>query len=230
MATKKNEVSFELAPIKKISVAFEIVGDTPLIVHNFSEKARRQMLEAQTKKNGGKAKHEIKIPVNDFMNSLYWLTQKPEDGKSDDEALANFAEAVKAGAIFGFPVSGIKQSIVMGAYRAGLDVKTTELKGCFFLKGAAEGSTSDLAAIVAPTPIIREDMVRVGGMSKTADVRHRAEFREWRIPLVMELHGNGKYTAEQLLNCVDYGGMYCGIGEWRPEKDGQSGMYHLRID
>jgi hypothetical protein len=33
---------------------------------------------------------------------------------------------------------------------------------------------------------------------------------------------------EQLLNIVNAGGFAVGIGEWRPEKDGQYGMYYLK--
>lgn len=79
------------------------------------------------------------------------------------------------------------------------------------------------------TPVMREDMVRVGGMSKTADIRYRGMFESWEIPMLMEYNKNGKYSLEQLLNCVNVGGFACGIGEWRPEKDGQFGMYRLKV-
>ena len=36
-------------------------------------------------------------------------------------------------------------------------------------------------------------------------------------------------TIEQILNCIDAGGFVCGIGEWRPEKDGDYGRYHLEV-
>ena len=228
MATKK-ETGIDIRPLREEAVEFEIVGRTPLILHNFSEKARREMLEKQMKANGGKAKHEAKVPVNDFINSLYWLTPQPADGKDNDEAWANFEKAVAEGARWGFRVSGIKQSIIMGAMRAGLDVKGTELKGNLLIEGTAPGSTFDLAAIEGPAPTMREDMVRLAGPSRVADVRHRAEFATWRIPLRMTYDASGKYSIEQLLNCVNYGGRYCGIGEWRPDKDGQFGMYALAI-
>lgn len=230
MATKKESASINIAPMKEIEVEFEIVGRTPLLVHAWSEKARRIMIEKQTKANGGKAKHEPKVPVNDFINSLYWLTEQPADGTNDDEAWANYEAAINNGAMFGFPATGIKDSIIMGAYRAGLDIKTTELRGCIsFINGAAEGSTESLARIIAEPPVMREDMVRLGGINNPADVRFRGEFAEWRIPLKMTYIANSKYSLEQILNCVNYGGVYCGIGEWRPEKNGQLGMYRLSI-
>lgn len=227
MAAKTQAI--EIKPINIKTVDFTLVGETPLIVHAWSHKAKQEMLDKQRGKKTN-AKHAVKIPVNDFMDSLYWLTDKPEHGDSDDEALEVWKEAVSSGARFGFPVTGIKQAIITGAYRAGLDVKMTELRGLMFIEGATDASTTDIAEIVTPNPPeMREDMVKVGGMSKTADIRYRPEFRYWEIPLRMRYHADGKYTIEQILNMIGYGGMYCGIGEWRPEKDGQNGMFSLKV-
>ena len=200
MATK---AQIQIRPINIETMDITIVGTTPLIVHAWSHKAKQEMLDKQRGKKVS-AKHSIKIPVNDFMDSLYWLTEKPEPGIDDDDAESKWA------------------------YRAGLDVKQTELRGTFFLEGLTDASTIDLAEIVGPAPEFREDMVRVGGMSKTADIRHRAEFREWEIPLRLKYISDGKYSLEQILNMVNYGGFVCGIGEWRPEKDGQFGMYAIK--
>lgn len=219
----------DIKPINIKTIDFTLVGETPLIVHAWSHKAKQEMLDKQRGKKVS-AKHDIKIPVNDFMESLYWLTDQPELGKDDDDAETKWDEAVMCGARFGFPVTGIKQAIITGAYRAGLDVKMTELRGLMFIEGATDASTTDVAEIVTPEPPqMREDMVKVGGMSKTADIRYRPEFRSWEIPLRMRYHADGKYTIEQILNMVGYGGMYCGIGEWRPERDGQFGMFGLKM-
>lgn len=220
--------AIDIKPISIETVNITIVGITPLIVHAWSDKAKKMILDKQTGKKVG-AKHEIKVPYNDFINSLYWLTLKPLDGSSDEEAEAAFNNCVAAGAKFGFPVNGIKQAIIAGAYRAGLDVKQTELRGTFFLEGGTDASTVDMAEIVGPAPEMREDMVRVGGMSKSADVRYRGEFKEWEIPLRLKYNKDGKYSLEQILNMVGFGGFCCGIGEWRPEKDGQNGMFELKL-
>ena len=46
MATKTQEI-IEIKPIQIKKVALRIVGDSPLIMHAWSEKAKRMMLEAQ---------------------------------------------------------------------------------------------------------------------------------------------------------------------------------------
>lgn len=228
MATAKKTTDITITPINIETVDFTIKGTTPLIISAWSEKAKQMMLDKQRGKKVG-AKHDIKIPVNDFIESLYWLTEQPELGKDDEEAETNYEAAIAAGAKFGFPVTGIKQSIITGAYRGGLDVKQTELRGTFFIEGATDASTTDIAEIIGSEPVMREDMVRVGGMSKSADIRYRGEFKEWKIPLRLTYHANGKYSLEQILNMVNYGGFYVGIGEWRPERDGQFGMYKLEF-
>lgn len=216
----------EIRPMNTETVEVVIRGTSPLIVHAWSDKTRKIILDTQTKTKKG-AKHEVKIPVNNFMDSLYWLTEQPEHGNDDASAEASWFAAVEAGAKFGFPVTGIKQSIISGQKRGGVGAVMTELRGSMFLEGATEASTPDMAEIVGPTPVMREDMVRVGGMSKSADIRHRAEFKEWEIPLRLTYIKDGNYSLEQLLNMFNYGGFCTGIGEWRPEKDGQFGMYEL---
>ena len=59
MATKKTEV-IEIRPIEIKKVTVRVVGDTPLIMHAWSEKAKRMMLEAQMGIAKGKKK-EVKI-------------------------------------------------------------------------------------------------------------------------------------------------------------------------
>jgi hypothetical protein len=98
MATKKTEEIIQIKPLDIREVPIRIIGDSPLIVHAWSEKAKRQMLESQTKSTKTKAK-EAKNPVDDFIQSLYWLEGKPEE--STEEA---FEAAVKNGAKWGFPV------------------------------------------------------------------------------------------------------------------------------
>lgn len=224
----KAQTTIDIKPINIDTVELTISGVTPLIVHAWSHKAKQEMLDKQRGKKVS-AKHCIKIPFNDLIGSLYWLTEQPELGENDDEAEQNFYGAIENGAKFGFPVTGIKQSIITGAYRAGLDVKQTELRGTFFLEGATEASTVDVAEIVGPEPTIREDMVKVGGMSKSADIRYRGEFNNWEIPLRLKYNRDGKYSLEQILNMVNFGGFVVGIGEWRPERDGQFGMYQLKV-
>ena len=214
MATKKTEEVVEIKPLDNRQVKIEIIGDTPLIVHAWSDKSKRMMLEAQQKTTKTKAK-DIRDPYDEFINSMYWLTKKPE---STVEA---FEQAVANGAKWGFPVGAIKMAGNSAAYRAGWVKNQMQLRGSYFLKT----EWGDMAEIKGDTPIIREDMVRIGMGS--ADLRYRAEFRNWTMEMILEYNAGGELTLEQIMNVVNLGGYSVGIGEWRPEKDGDFGRYHI---
>lgn len=217
MPTKKNESTIiEIKPINIVTATVRIFGDTPLIMHRWSEKAKRMILDKQMKKTKSAAK-EAKNPVEDFIESIYWMEGKPKE--YTEEA---FKEACDNGARFGFPVTAIKQATISSAYRNGITKDMASLRGAFFING--EGSEL-LAEVKGCTPTMREDMVRVG--MGVADIRFRGEFSSWYMDLQVSYNANGAYTLDQIINLINLGGFSCGIGEWRPEKDGNYGMYHV---
>ena len=213
MATK-NENIIEIRPIDVRTTTIRIVGDTPLIMHAWSEKAKREMLEKQMKVTKSKAK-AAKNPVEDFIRSMYWLSDMPTDMTE-----RGFETAIAAGARFGFPVTAVKQAAISAAYRMGWAKDKMSMRGAFFIGG----DENQMFEIHSDTPIMREDMVKVG--MGTADIRYRGEFRNWYADLEISYNTNGQYTIEQIVNIINAGGYACGIGEWRPERDGQYGMFH----
>lgn len=172
-----------------------IVGVSPLIVHKWSQKAKREILAKQMKvpKTGKEAKN----PEEDYENSLYRLPNG--DG-------------------YGFPAIGFKLSAVNAA-RLIDDLPMTEARQMFFVL-ADDG---DLVKINGE-PRMREDMVRVG--KGTADIRFRAEFPSWSARLRVEFDAR-VVSPEQIGNLFALAGHSVGIGEWRPEKDGDFGRFHI---
>lgn len=213
MAVKTEIVAIK--PIEMNVVEITIKGDTPLIMHAWSEKAKRMMLEAQTGKAKGKKK-ELRNPVEDFINSMYWLTEAPKE--YTEEA---FEKAIENGARFGFPVTAFKQAAISAAYRMKWVKDKMGLRGAFFI----ESDCDDMIEIKSDTPIMREDMVKIG--MGTADLRYRGEFRNWSATFRVKYNINGEFSLENILNIINAGGQVCGVGEWRPERDGQFGMYHV---
>jgi len=220
---KKTEV-VEIKPIEMRKVKIRIEGDTPLIMHAWDDKAKREMLEAQQGKKKGKQK-DPKNPVNDFVQSMYWLEGKPEmDCHTDEiECQKMFTEAIEGGARFGFPVTAFKQAAISAAYRMGWSKDKVSLQGAFFL----EDTQDDMLEIKGDAPVMREDMVRIG--MGTADIRYRGEFRNWYAEAIVTYNANGQYDLNSIINMINAGGTYCGIGEWRVEKSGQNGMYHVAL-
>ena len=220
MAAKKTEI-VEIKPIEMNTVEVTIQGDTPLIMHAWSEKAKRMMLETQQGKAKGKKK-EFKNPVDDFIQSMYWLTEKPDtDGLSGEECEQAFDNAIKNGAKFGFPITAFKQAAISAAYRMGWSKDKMSLRGVFFI----ETDYGDMVEIKSDVPQMREDMVKIG--MGTADIRYRGQFNNWSTTFRLKYNVNGQYSLENILNIINAGGVVCGVGEWRPEKDGQFGTYHI---
>ncbi|MCI5484346.1 MAG: hypothetical protein MR426_04665 [Clostridiales bacterium] len=207
--------TIEIKPIEIRKTTIRIVGDTPLIMHAWSEKAKREILDKQMKKTKSSAR-EAKNPVEDFIRSMYWLTPMPEEMSQE-----GFEEAIEKGARFGFPVTGFKQAAISAAYRMGWAKDKVSMRGAFFI----DGDENQMLEIHSDTPVIREDMVKVG--MGTADIRFRGEFRNWYADLTISYNANGQYTLEQIVNIINAGGYVCGVGEWRPERDGQYGMFHV---
>ena len=184
--------------------SLRIVGDAPLISHAWDEKAKLMMLEKQMKKAAqGK---EARNPEAEFFASLYWLSEKPKNPTMKDVAKAKF----------GFPTVAFKSAAIDGGYQSGVLEKKTTARGAFHVIG-------DMAEIIG-TPTMREDMVRIG--MGTADLRYRAEFLEWETTLTIRFNTRAM-SMEQIVNLFNVGGFACGVGEWRPAKDGSFGMFHV---
>ncbi|MEI3090561.1 MAG: hypothetical protein V8T01_11640 [Oscillospiraceae bacterium] len=103
MATSKNVEVIEIRPIEVKRAAVRIVGDTPLIMHAWSEKAKREMLEKQMKTAKAKAK-DAKNPIEDFIRSMYWKTPMPTEMSQD-----GFEKAILEGAQFCFPLQQLSR-------------------------------------------------------------------------------------------------------------------------
>jgi len=167
-----------------------LVGDSPLIVHAWSDKAKRMMLDKQMKK--AKPVKEAKDPEEQYRDSLYVVG----DG-------------------YGFPAVAFKSAAV-SACRFVSNIKMTEARGAFHIVG-------DMVAITGE-PTMREDMVRIG--MGVADIRYRGEFRAWSCQLTIRFN-TSVLSPEQIVNLFNQAGFGVGIGEWRPERDGSFGMFHV---
>ena len=229
MTKKANEGNvITIKPVKLQKAKITIVGDTPLIVHSWSEKAKKEMLAAQQKNKKDKKAMDIRDPFAEFMDAAYWITPEPEEKTPEafEEALAN-------GAKFGFKTSAIKQAALSACYRAGLIPNQAGMKSSFYINavdGVHHETGEELAVIKSDRPpVFREDMVKIGGQAKTADLRYRPSYVDWKIDLVITLIDTGTFTMESIINAINLGGYMNGIGEWRMERDGDFGRFHVEL-
>lgn len=202
--SKKPE-SVNIPTLKIENIKVKIVGDSALICHAWSEKAKAMMLAKQTGEAGlGK---EPKNPYQDFCNSLYWLTEKPKG--------RDITEADLKAARFGFPAIGLKASAVEAATTVD-GISMAEARRAFHVPVEYVEIKGDLH--------MREDMVRVG--MGTADIRHRGAFDPWTMTVPIKFRPD-VLTAAQIINLFNLAGFSVGIGEWRSAKDGSFGLFHV---
>jgi len=164
-----------------------------------SNTARKEILDKQM---GKKKQRAPKDPEQDFQESIY----QSKDG------------------CYGVPAEGIKQACV-GACRFVDGLAMTEARGAFFVmaQGLDKESGQQLVMLEGD-PEMHEAMVRLGG--RTADVRFRAQFFPWRISFDVRYNPN-VITAEAIYNLVQLAGFHQGLCDWRPEKNGTFGMFHV---
>jgi hypothetical protein len=173
-------------------IQIRLIGDAPLICHAWSAKAKKEMLDKQTKV--AKVARAAKDPLQDFYDSLYAF---PGGG-------------------YGFPAIGIKSCAVDACSHVS-DITKVEARGAFHIQ-------ADLLKIESGEPTMREDMVRVG--MGTADIRYRGQFIEWAIDVPIQFNA-GVLSAGQITNLFNIGGFSIGLGEWRPQRDGMFGRFHV---
>lgn len=193
------DATIQIDKIDAETLLVPLVGTSPLIVHRFSEKAKKQMLDAM---QGRKSPKENKDPEAEYQAAFYRLK---DDGG------------------YGFPCTAFKQATVGGCRFYGKSITMTALKQFVFFRGEPGEDGQSLVRIEG-TPHMREDVVRVGrgGTSLT----YRPEFSEWRTVLQVT-YVTSALTKNSVLSLIDAGGMGVGVGEWRPERDGDFGCYQI---
>src|SRR5215467_11575620 len=111
MAPKRTQpVEIELHRLDIKNLQLRLIGDSPLICHRWSDKAKKQMLDQQMKK--AKAKRAAKDPEQDFLDSLYQL---PDAG-------------------YGFPAVAFKAAAVDACSHVD-GVTKVEARGAFHIHG-----------------------------------------------------------------------------------------------
>lgn len=207
-ATPKGEL-IKIAALKRTVAKVTIFGDTPLIVHAWSQKARMEMLAKQM---GKTLPRSIKDPYDDFLQSIY----RYDDGN------------------YGFPVVAVKAA--MATVTADLpDVKRAQIHRNVVMtgrRGFQLGAFLDikapmeLAELFSPNPpSVREDMVKLSGIQKVPDLRYRAEFSPWALEFTMA-YDPQMFASESLMNLLGRAGFTVGLGEWRQERGGSNGLFH----
>jgi len=189
--------SVGLPGFKLCETTIRVQGDSPLICHRFGASQRKSILDKQTKK----ARHSkgARDPEREFRESLYEL------GKDDNGNI-----------VYGFPSSAFKKAAVF-AIRHVEGMTMAGSWGSFHVLG-------EYVRIHGDGPHVREDIIRLP--TGAADIRFRAEFRDWYCDVPVSFN-EGSISLEQLGHLFNVAGFAVGVGDWRPERRGSYGMFHV---
>lgn len=207
-----------------------LIGTSPLVCHAWSEKAKQELRDKHAKK--AKTARGVRDPEAEF-NAARYQFKHPVTGKIVD----------------GFPACGIKRAMVdacsfvegvtkvvaRGAFHVNPGQELVPIECVKPSKGQSKVKKGKHGVEIYENydPQQREDMVRVGGKGPgtgAADLRYRPEYPiGWSIPI--EVRYNTKVvSAEQVVNLLNLAGFSIGLGEWRPQKDGDWGMFSVTAD
>lgn len=222
LQAKKTEIQIPKPNIKETRI--QIDGETSLIYHAWAQKAILMMLNKQLK-TAASNKREAKNPAAEVMDTFY------VDSKGNiafptlclKQAMVNAARNIE----------GLTMTILRGAIFVE-DEKVTGMtpiyvdKKLLTLKEVTESIQKQDDKKVFDTDdkgeYWRRDMVRVGMGS--ADIRFRGEILNWSMRPKIRWNDD-VLSIEQVINLLNTAGFACGLGEWRPEKNGDHGTFSV---
>ena len=121
---------------------------------------------------------------------------------------------------YGIPAMAVKSAMIEVAHKdAGLP-KTTVRKALRF-------RVAGVIPMECSEPKMREDIVRIG--NNQSDIRYRPEFEEWGAEISFDYDAD-LLTIQDVINLTNRAGFSVGIGEWRPEKNGEHGTFDEDLD
>lgn len=160
---------------------------------------------------GRKSPKENRDPHADYLASFYRIYKEPT-GRSRKPVDS-----------YGFPVLAFKSATVEATRFYDKATSKVALRQMVFLKGVRTKADSQELVEIVGEPEMREDAVRVG---MGTDLRYRAMFPEWSAVLLVTFV-KSCIDRNSVLSLIDAGGFGVGVGEWRPEKNGQFGTYTI---
>ena len=208
MAKKTEKTSvIEIPAINKKICKVRVLSESEIIVHRFSEKIQKGILDKMKKK--AKQAKPAKDPEEEYRDSLYWLDK-------DGRMMLPNGDPKKHKTGFGMPSRAFKKAMV-SACRSIEGVNMTLARNAFHIMDEFVPLLNHNFKTFA-TPRRRTEPLRLPN-SNSMDIRSRGEFVSWATILTIEYNAN-VITAEQIMNLVNVAGFGVGVGEDRPDKTG----------
>ncbi len=192
--------TIEVDPLKVGSMDVWLRGITPLICNRMAGKAMRELLFPKGRKTTAEKQQLLKHdPMNEYRNSMSF---KPG---------ANPTRIV-------FPAPAIKGAMMTAALET-KGTNKTQIGRLVWVKS--------YSVPVYGVPQLFMSVVRSADMNKTPDVRTRAIFAEWCMPVTIQFV-KPQLSEQAILQLLCNGGIIVGVGDFRQEKGkGNFGQFEV---
>lgn len=152
------------------------------------------------------------------MLSKHMGRDEPRQKKVPREVIEQAIQRNEAGVV-ALPSTSLKRGILAGAsVMKNFSRNKTALRVGLFIKGASVPIT--YAAMVP-----RMDIVRNSGINRDPDIRFRPQFNDWSARFVV-VFDDAAMAESTIIDLVSRAGDV-GVGEWRPEKNGDYGTFEI---
>ena len=207
MAKKIEENVIEVKPLGNRFMEVTIVGDSDLILNKMNDVNAKQLID----KRKDKAKDMEKSNVwENIITSMHWYNGKPTDFSEAglEDALKNNAPCITD--------FGLKKSFGDAVVRYEIDKYRTK-----FDANINMASNGGLVPITFAEPYIDEKLMSPKKGSPV--LVHLNRFSGWKATFTVSFMEN-VFSAEQIVNIINYAGFGLGIGSGRSSGFGR---YHV---
>ncbi|HNS28249.1 MAG TPA: hypothetical protein PKN91_08990 [Steroidobacteraceae bacterium] len=191
---KKDDSVAVIKPANIVRTTLRVVGTAPLVINNFSFKARQKMMaDMATPKSAKKSKTER--PPRDYQDDFMQARHISTDGWDGIACPAFRAAMIDACRTVGLVMTKAKMSVFV------------------IPDGFDKSDGTPLVKIEGGEPERTESLVRNdnGG----ADIRIRPMWRHWSANVTVEFDAD-MITPDSVVNLLDRAGRQVGVGEGRP--------------
>ena len=192
--------AIEVEPLRVGTMKVWLKGRTPLICNRMAGKAMRELLFPKGRATTAEKQQRLKHdPVNEYRNSM---SVRPGAGPT---------RVV-------FPSPAVKGAMATAALET-RGTNKTQVGRLVWVK--------DYSCDLFGKPELFMAIVRSADMNKTPDVRTRAIFREWCLPVTIQ-YIKPQMSEEAIMQLLSNGGFIVGIGDFRQEKGkGNFGQFEV---
>lgn len=186
--------------LQTIKVRVHQMQGSPLVLHKFSEKSRKQMLAAQ--EEGSKSKNK--------------KAKEPRNPNADYEAAKHIAEEGWCG----IPAAAFRNAMISACRVSGIVM--TKAKLSIFIEPDGLGTDgTPLVMIRKGEPERFDSAVRLE--SGVASISIRPLWREWSCDVCIT-YDTDQFDGDSVINLLRRTGLQVGIGEGRPDSKKSTGQ------